>query len=1314
MLRQGFGRARIWLGIVQVALLLVTMVMPAAAAPPQPTLTDSQLIELLRAYSIVRGDDSGNLNLNKPITRAEMITIAVRAMGGEEDAQLFSMLSPFGDAKGHWAEHNITYGYVKKLIQGDGNGLVRPNAPISYAEALTLILRLVGQEPTIGDWPTNVILAAAELRIVPPGVTMGNIREAAIRGEIFRSLAQAITTVKTPQGKTFLQAYVDSTPPALTIDSITTPTKDDAVTVQGVARDAVSVWVNGSTATMSGNRFTAKVSLTIGDNGITVEAVDRAGNVATSELTVARLSPVAQLVVTGPTTLKAGETGTYTVSALDSTGKSVPAQDLTAKVSGNIGNYDAKTGVLTAGATTAKGSITFSAGSVTKKVDIEILGPAANVAGVRISQVNGGISVPVSRPMTVEVKAVDVDGRLVAADNGREITLEASGTGVTVMQPKVKTVDGVATFTVVGTAAGQVTLTAKSANISSSIILASFGTSTRVVLRTDYSTVYSSGTPNSARITAELRDESGNLTVNNTGSDIIFTLTQTGTLGDLPASVLTIPRGLATSTSVGTYIARSTPGQVIIGGAMNSGHQYSIDPVTVWVTSPVVNAGSKLQILNVNPVLTPRGPAASLQVRVVDGNGIVITTGSYAFRVQVDTSNGEPKTNGLPSGVTLTLGGTAFSPVDTGVAPTGNYVYGRTVNGTATLNLSYDKSGVVTLTPVLIGPVSAAYSSDGIVAATDGSASLASSAERVLFSGSPSGLRLTVDSALGRDQSSGSVAATSGAYFTLRATVLDQFGGRVPGATNPITIAVENPGNAAADNTTPPQFPNDTRNAVDGVTEFVVYSKTVVGCDTYVVSISGGTVKSLPVQLCVHQGVPADPRIITARGTSGTNNRVRTTDTGMEIELAWATTGADTWVNAIVYQNGGEIYTSEAFNMSGAAPRIVVPRSALASGQHTYSVALRNAAGISNRSASSAQVTVDYETGSYGFANAKYDAGASGGHKLTVFAYGVATSAGVIDPSRLVLKDASSGANINLQGATWTIPGNGQFVIDLNSAPDKLALVESPLFSGRDVTLEASAGWYYQTNGATGAAVAAVSVTPLADITSVTFDVVNNRLTITGQGFETGTIDLAKLSIRQGNNSLELNNTNVSTWGRISDSVLSVTLSPDGATALKNPSLFNGSDVMTAAEGWLYESTFRARAIPTGNQASIPVSAQVTVSSISYTKRSGNNPAQLVILGSGFFSGGTAATKGTVDLSKLSIKDLSLNQNEYLSGTGAQVDIVSDGEIVVTIDGTDAELFEATFAGTDIYVIGETSWFKDFQNRNAGAIQERYFRLTIN
>ena len=74
------------------------------------------------------------------ITRAELVTMATRFVELSEASE-----TQFSDLAGHWAEAYIQKAAAAGWITGDPNGKFRPDDPISRAEAMTLINRILSR-----------------------------------------------------------------------------------------------------------------------------------------------------------------------------------------------------------------------------------------------------------------------------------------------------------------------------------------------------------------------------------------------------------------------------------------------------------------------------------------------------------------------------------------------------------------------------------------------------------------------------------------------------------------------------------------------------------------------------------------------------------------------------------------------------------------------------------------------------------------------------------------------------------------------------------------------------------------------------------------------------------------------------------------------------------------------------------------------------------------------------------------------------------------------------------------------------------------
>lgn len=102
-------------------------------------------VQILSALGIMNGDENGLFRLDDTIIRSEVTKMAVHAMGLDEAADASKGQSTFSDvATDHWASGYINIATSLELIEGDGDGKFRPNDPITYAEAMAIMVRATG------------------------------------------------------------------------------------------------------------------------------------------------------------------------------------------------------------------------------------------------------------------------------------------------------------------------------------------------------------------------------------------------------------------------------------------------------------------------------------------------------------------------------------------------------------------------------------------------------------------------------------------------------------------------------------------------------------------------------------------------------------------------------------------------------------------------------------------------------------------------------------------------------------------------------------------------------------------------------------------------------------------------------------------------------------------------------------------------------------------------------------------------------------------------------------------------------------------
>lgn len=1262
---------RSWLAALLSLLLLVTMVAPALAQPP--ALTSEDAIRFLVEHKIVQGDEQGNLNLDKTITRAELAKVVVVAKGGADLVPILAPLVSFADSKGHWGAGYIEAAARMGLVRGRDANTFDPNAPITYAEALTILLRMVDQEPLVWS-PAAVMQRAAQLGIIQGSSLELIANLPAPRGAVFESLTRTMVQVPLADGST-LAKQLDADPPALTV-SAPASTAADKVTVAGTATGAYAVTVNGTAATLVDGKFTAEVSLNPGANTITVVAYDVAGNQTTQTVTVVRGGDVAAISVSGPTSVKAGESVTLTLRPTDAQGNVLPGSVLTATVSDGMGTMDTATGRFTAGTKAGRATITFTASTgVTETYEINVLGLAADAEQLRIRTANLANGLTVGKQWKVEVEVLGDDGSPLTYDDGRLITLEVSGLeGVSPTRSTARTSAGVATFLIMGSIEGHAMLRASSTGLEADELTVAFTSSHRIVLTADPSSAIADGT-SVINIRATLQDEDGRPVVNNTGSDILLTLDVSDFDGYIGNRYLVIRRGTSSSAGYdGDLIAGYEAGTVKIDATVTSNHKFTVVPVNVSFRKLVIGTAAKFEIAGGSGTWVP-GATVNLTVRVTDSNGNTVPDGEYAFQVKVTTTNpGEP-VQGLPPGVDLTLGNTGYVPVDDP-----DYgVVARTVNGIARLTLSYDRSGSITLQVVGAKATDEAYDDQGWPDEARAGTGLTSAQQTIRFVGTAAKLNTVVDLPAAKlvDQQYGVLAADGKSTATVKVYVLDAKNGWLQNATPTVTLTRKSGTGAKLANNQNSQ----TVVAKGGVAEFKIVATKDVGITEF--EATSGSLTAAKIEIYTNSDVPDQPEILSIIGDkSKVDNRITPSDTGMIIDIK-AQPGEIGYVKVFRVGSNTPIFTSDVISLSGS-PAIFVPKDKLRVSDR-YTIRINNGAGDSPASPEwpydpSARVVVErpYKVN---ITSVVYDANADQGTKsqLVVTASGVSSS-GRIDESKVFLYDRATKKGDPLSTLGFTcLTSNGRFTCTVNG---------TDFLTPGDWILDTEDGWYVR-DASGDSAVRDEHTTdnrltpmPLVERATISFnynsagDVTGGTLVLEGKNLKDGTIGLENVKI--GGQAVGSGTTTAQSATRAT-----ISLTKDSAQALEA-----GGGTLTLNVGWMYSGTSSAPN-DSPSQSGITVLLRPNVTGVQYvvTKDDqGENKATLTISGSGFAG-------ATVNAQKLLFVDRRGDPIPALAGV--------TGSLPPSVTPTTAGTFVIDFTSLwqqlepykgEIYITGEEGW----------------------
>lgn len=143
-------------------LLCVVMALPASAAG-----TDSGMIQTIQALGIMVGDESGDMALDRNVTRAEFAKMLTAASGYKDTISgQGSGYSLFKDVKSDfWASEYIKTALDAGWMIGYTDGTFRPGNTIALEEACTAALRLLNYDTSAlaGSFPAAQLNKAAAL-----------------------------------------------------------------------------------------------------------------------------------------------------------------------------------------------------------------------------------------------------------------------------------------------------------------------------------------------------------------------------------------------------------------------------------------------------------------------------------------------------------------------------------------------------------------------------------------------------------------------------------------------------------------------------------------------------------------------------------------------------------------------------------------------------------------------------------------------------------------------------------------------------------------------------------------------------------------------------------------------------------------------------------------------------------------------------------------------------------------------------------------------------------------------------------------------
>lgn len=185
------------LSIVLTIAMVISLMPSVVFAAESATYTDIKglkceaAVEELSELGIVNGYEDGTYRPDNTVTRAEMAKLTVAALGLDPTSGE-TKFTDMDQAK--WAIPYVGYAESLGIVNGYGGGLFGPNDKVTYDQAITMIVRMLGytddSQELQGTWPANYVQKANELGILKDVNKTGS--DPAPRGDIAIMLANSL------------------------------------------------------------------------------------------------------------------------------------------------------------------------------------------------------------------------------------------------------------------------------------------------------------------------------------------------------------------------------------------------------------------------------------------------------------------------------------------------------------------------------------------------------------------------------------------------------------------------------------------------------------------------------------------------------------------------------------------------------------------------------------------------------------------------------------------------------------------------------------------------------------------------------------------------------------------------------------------------------------------------------------------------------------------------------------------------------------------------------------------------------------------
>lgn len=132
-------------------------------------IVNTEAATITAGLGLFAGTTNGNFDPQGTVTRAQMAAVIAKMFYGSDlNADTYKGGYAFSDTvdfEGGWAEGYVNLGVEKGWFAGYGDGTFKPGQAVTTAEAVTMLINLLGINAGAGTWPMTVMATAEDIEL---------------------------------------------------------------------------------------------------------------------------------------------------------------------------------------------------------------------------------------------------------------------------------------------------------------------------------------------------------------------------------------------------------------------------------------------------------------------------------------------------------------------------------------------------------------------------------------------------------------------------------------------------------------------------------------------------------------------------------------------------------------------------------------------------------------------------------------------------------------------------------------------------------------------------------------------------------------------------------------------------------------------------------------------------------------------------------------------------------------------------------------------------------------------------------------------